>query len=175
MTKRVTIIDGKKIIVERCGDCPFYDGGDDGYGEHCNYPGGNRYPWENDRIFHYSEDGVGEDCPLLPIEVKFDSPDKVASEPGPCFRCGFQGRIAEIDGMYKVMCACDMLHETKENAIEVWNKVQCAYAKEYPKARPFKRGCFTGPFDPMDPDDLKTILDLKKRGRRYNDPHNARL
>lgn len=57
MTK-ITVIDGMEIIVTGCSDdCPFYDRGDDGYGNVCKYPG-TKIKLEG---FHYKMD---DNCPL---------------------------------------------------------------------------------------------------------------
>lgn len=38
MSPRVVTIDGRDYTVESCRECMFSDGGDDGYGCHCNHP-----------------------------------------------------------------------------------------------------------------------------------------
>lgn len=61
MSKRYTQIDGIYVEVDCCDSCPFYDGGDDGYADHCQYPN-NKASFCS--AYRYSEPDVAEDCPL---------------------------------------------------------------------------------------------------------------
>lgn len=56
--KKMTVIDGIKVIVTTCGNCPFYDGGDDGWNNMCNYPK------HNIELEDYHYDSMDKNCPL---------------------------------------------------------------------------------------------------------------
>lgn len=69
---RYTWIDGLYVKVSKCGECPFIDMGDGGWGEECRYPhkpskkvstgfGKSHAPW-------CFEDYPPDDCPLKVIE-----------------------------------------------------------------------------------------------------------
>ena len=38
---RYTVIDGRIVEVMNCWECPYYDSGDDGWGNQCRYPFGH--------------------------------------------------------------------------------------------------------------------------------------
>lgn len=60
-TKKITVIDGMTVIVTDCWGCPFYDRGDDGWGDQCKYPEHDvepgKYPFE-----------MNSNCPLKDYE-----------------------------------------------------------------------------------------------------------
>ena len=56
-------IDGKNYIIRSCEECPFYDGGDGGYGDHCQYPVNPSKLKDTT-----SREDIAEDCPLGVIE-----------------------------------------------------------------------------------------------------------
>lgn len=70
---RFTEIDGKRYEIKECGECPFRDMGDGGWGAHCTYPGVSQ---GRDHV-EIDYDGIAEGCPL-----------REAEEHKPCPFCG---------------------------------------------------------------------------------------
>ena len=60
MNKTVNI-DGREYIIESCECCPFYDWGDEGYHDHCQYPVNPSTLKEHTA---WGMDCIAEDCPL---------------------------------------------------------------------------------------------------------------
>lgn len=63
-----TEIDGKDYIVTACRDCPFADGGDDGYGACCNYPQSEDLSKRKFPLIDYLWDDVEVWCPLRGVD-----------------------------------------------------------------------------------------------------------
>lgn len=57
---RYTVIDGKTVKVENCGDCPFYNEGDGGWGNSCRYP----FNHADLPYYQFSKSIPPNDCPL---------------------------------------------------------------------------------------------------------------
>ena len=62
MSKTVNI-DGVNYSVKSCEECLFYDYGDDGFGDHCQYPE-NPSKLEESGAWGMHGKGIAEDCPL---------------------------------------------------------------------------------------------------------------
>lgn len=60
MVKTVNI-DWKDYLIRSCDSCPFYDNGDGGYGNHCQYPVN---PAKSLSLYSETWKKVAEDCPL---------------------------------------------------------------------------------------------------------------
>lgn len=61
-------IDGEKIEVHGCEDCPCYDDGDDGYGAECKHPSVSevwQYKYSLKR--YRSGASIGGPCPLREV------------------------------------------------------------------------------------------------------------
>lgn len=80
---RYTIIDGNQQIVINCDECPFYDGGDNGYGDMCKYPGTplkhSSYNWTCEDLRRSFK--VNDYCPLKKIII---APNDIMAR---CDRC----------------------------------------------------------------------------------------
>lgn len=61
MSKRYTWIDGIYVEVRKCELCPFYDSGDEGFGDCCNYPQNHAQFYSANML---AKGRVAEDCPL---------------------------------------------------------------------------------------------------------------
>ena len=66
MIKSVNI-DGKDYIVKSCYECPFYDYGDEGCDDYCQYPE-NPSKLEESGTWGMYNKGIAEDCPLGLVE-----------------------------------------------------------------------------------------------------------
>ena len=62
MIKSVNI-DGKDYLIRSCEECPFYDYGDDGCGDHCQYPE-NPSKLEESSTWGMHGQNIAKDCPL---------------------------------------------------------------------------------------------------------------
>ena len=64
MIKSVNI-DGKDYIIRSCEECPFYDWGDGGYDDHCQYP---ENPSKLEESSTWGMKDIAKDCPLGMVE-----------------------------------------------------------------------------------------------------------
>lgn len=125
MTDRITNIDGKEYTIDGCCDCPFYDNGDNGYGDHCQYP---EKPSEHPAELCLTPP---DDCPLRKSQEKSN---KVNLTLKPCPFCGSIADAQRITGtdQYRVICTNPECHAVvyapyavgngSVIAIERWNR-----------------------------------------------------
>lgn len=81
MIKSVNI-DGKDYIIRSCEECPFYDWGDEGYGDHCQYPE-NPSKLEESGSWGMPSHSIAKDCPLGLVKE--------------CFSCKHDGKQQDED------------------------------------------------------------------------------
>lgn len=65
--KRYVEIDGEKIEVHGCDDCPCHDDGDMGYGAMCKHPKNSYIEVFDGKMYErpvYLRVGLGRSCPL---------------------------------------------------------------------------------------------------------------
>ena len=65
---KYTEIDGRRYIITICRECPFADGGDDGYGACCNYPQSDDLSKRKFPLIDYLRDDVEVWCPLRGVD-----------------------------------------------------------------------------------------------------------
>ena len=81
MIKSVNI-DGKDYIVKSCYECPFYDYGDEGCDDYCQYPE-NPSKLEESGSWGMYDKGIAKDCPLGLVKE--------------CFSCKYDGKQQDVD------------------------------------------------------------------------------
>ena len=86
MIKSVSI-DGESYVIRECGKCPFYNYGDDGCGDRCQYP---KNPSKLEGSGVWGMEGIAGDCPLSLVKdcctCKYEGRNPYADEP--CIDCG---------------------------------------------------------------------------------------
>ena len=60
-------IDGQRVEVSLCDDCPCYDGGDGGWGERCKHPKGDGESAPLGGYSHGEDIRYGPNCPLRKV------------------------------------------------------------------------------------------------------------